>query len=228
LEDKFKRILCTHNDGGVGKTTLAAHAAGILIDQGKSVLMVDCDDQADLWQFFTRGVIPNQNMDSRPIQNHTILWNPNRTRIPKVELGEHNHAILDIDTPLSNTVEIILGEHPDLVLVPINTSQEIKALRNLPRTLQVFSNLAKNTGVNPRVIVVPLGVSEYSVKKVVERIEPTNRPNDFRLAPAFPNLQEEMQKAVYSDYRYIWSNENQDPNLYNYDLYNYFDALLTC
>ncbi|MCX5982311.1 MAG: AAA family ATPase [Nostocales cyanobacterium LacPavin_0920_SED1_MAG_38_18] len=45
-------ILCTHNDGGVGKTTLAVHVAGVLINRQDSTLLVDCDDQADFWQFY--------------------------------------------------------------------------------------------------------------------------------------------------------------------------------
>ncbi|MBR8836844.1 MAG: AAA family ATPase [Stigonema ocellatum SAG 48.90 = DSM 106950] len=46
-------ILCTHNSGGVGKTTLAIHATGVLSSQsGRTTLLIDCDDQADSWQFY--------------------------------------------------------------------------------------------------------------------------------------------------------------------------------
>ena len=47
----MKVILCTHNSGGVGKTTLAVHLAGVLSKKG-DVLLIDCDDQADSWKFY--------------------------------------------------------------------------------------------------------------------------------------------------------------------------------
>ena len=39
-----------------------------------------------------------------------------------------------------------------------------------------MSDIGKNTGVNPRVVVVPLGVSGDSVKNVVNQIESENKP----------------------------------------------------
>ena len=38
-------VLCTHNDGGVGKTTLALHVAGSLQTKLSRILLIDCDDQ---------------------------------------------------------------------------------------------------------------------------------------------------------------------------------------
>ncbi|KPQ31702.1 MAG: CobQ/CobB/MinD/ParA nucleotide binding domain [Phormidium sp. OSCR] len=216
------KILCTHNDGGVGKTTLAVHAAGLLLEQGSNVLMIDCDDQADFWQFFTRGKQPGKNKDYHRLGDSTIVWDKKRESIRNTANPEgYAHVVLDIDSPLVNTVKAIIGGQPDLVLVPINTSQEIKALRNLPRTLKVFSNLAKNTGVNPRVVVVPLGVSGDSVKNVVDQIASENKPTNCRTAPALPNLQQKMQEAIYRDYRCIWSYEGEYSQIASY-----FDALL--
>ena len=37
-----------NNKGGVGKTTFLFHVAHVLADQGRSVLMVDCDSQCNL------------------------------------------------------------------------------------------------------------------------------------------------------------------------------------
>ena len=37
-------VLCTHNDRGVGKTTLALHVAGSLQTKLSRILLIDCDD----------------------------------------------------------------------------------------------------------------------------------------------------------------------------------------
>ena len=42
-------VLCTHNDGGVGKTTLALHVAGSLQTKLSRILLIDCDDGCDLY-----------------------------------------------------------------------------------------------------------------------------------------------------------------------------------
>ena len=218
------KILCTHNNGGVGKTTLAVHIAGLLLEKGRNVLMIDCDDQADFWRFFTRGKDPTKNPDYHGLGNSTVVSNKTRESIKSVaKPDEYADVVLDIDSPLSNTVEVIIGSQPDLVLVPINTSQKIKALANLPRTLKVMSGIGKSIGINPRVVVVPLGVSGDSVKNVVDQIESENKPTNCRTAPALPELQKEMQKAIYQDYRYIWSYDWSECS----QLASHFNALLT-
>lgn len=217
------KILCTHNNGGVGKTTLAVHIAGLLLEQGSDVLMLDCDDQADFWQFFSRGRKPRKHKDSHVLEDSTVIWNKRRESVTDVaDPDGYAHVVLDIDSPLANTVEVIIGSQPNLVLVPINASQERKALRNLPRTLKVLSDIGKNTGFNPKVVVVPLGVSEDSVRNVVGKIESENKPTSCRTAPSLPDLQKEMQKAIYQDYRYIWSYGDGYSQLTRY-----FNALVT-
>ncbi|BAI89232.1 hypothetical protein N39L_13470 [Limnospira platensis NIES-39] len=102
-------ILCTHNDGGVGKTTLAVHIAGVLLSRGYSVLLVDCDDQADLWQFFTKGKIPTQSKDSEDLENSKLIWDKDKGSLKgKANPAYFDHVVLDIDTPLQNTVQVIL------------------------------------------------------------------------------------------------------------------------
>lgn len=146
-------ILYTHNDEGVGKTTLAVHIAGVLLNKGDSVLLVDCDDRADFWQFFTDR-LPSRSQDTFLVENSTVIWNKKRDSIKKqADLNTYDHVVLDIDSPLQNTVQVILGDDPDIILVPINKSQKVKALRNLPRTLNVISQLESKTDSNPQVII---------------------------------------------------------------------------
>lgn len=209
-------ILCTHNDGGVGKTTLAVHMAGVLLNRGDSVLLVDCDDQADLWQFFTKGRIPTQPKDSYDLENSKLIWDKNKGSLRgKANPTYFDHVVLDIDTPLKNTVQVILGNDPDLIFVPVNKSQKKKALRNLPRTLKVISKLESKIGFNPTVIIVPLGISAESVEDVVSRILSDDKPRNCQIAPEMKDLQDEIQEAIYQDYQYIWSYE-QHQKLYSY------------
>ncbi len=108
-------ILCTHNDGGVGKTTLAVHSAGVLISQLDRTLLIDCDDQADSWQFYT-GREPSKLNDIDIEDNRTVISNKNRASIKKLaKPQQYDHVVLDIDSPLQNTVQVIIGNDPDLI-----------------------------------------------------------------------------------------------------------------
>lgn len=212
-------ILCTHNDGGVGKTTLAVHAAGVLISPLYRTLLIDCDDQADFWQFYT-GREPSKAQDLETEANRTVISNKERKSIKSLaKPQQYDHVILDIDSPLKNTVQVIVGNAPNLILVPINESQKTKALRNLPRTLKVISQLSK-PGFSPEVIIVPLGITEDAISQVVERIDIENKPNQCKIASEMPNIQAQMQIAIYEDRKYIWDYED-----YKY-LFEYFRTLL--
>ena len=154
-------ILCTHNDGGVGKTTLAIHAIGALQFQLGRILLIDCDDQADSWQFYSDG-IPKKLKDVLIKDDISLIWNKDRESIKRLTKPEqYDHIVLDVDSPLQNTVKLIVDNEPDVVLVPVNKSQEIKALRNLPRTLSVIAQLEAKTGIALRVIVRTYNLENY-------------------------------------------------------------------
>lgn len=122
-------ILCTHHSGGVGKTTLAVHIAGCLYLKRKDqILLMDCDSQADAWRFCT-GRDPESEKELYEANSClAVQWNPGRARIKRAELEDYDHIVLDIDSPLENTVQTITQNHPDLILAPINYSQQHKAL----------------------------------------------------------------------------------------------------
>ena len=213
-------ILCTHNDGGVGKTTLAVHIAGVLLNRQESTLLVDCDDQADFWQFYIDRN-PEKSKDWERYENSTVMYNERREAIPKeLPKGQYDHIVLDINSPLKNTVQTIVGNDPDLILVPVNKSQRIKALRNLPRTLKVIAQLETKAGYAPQVVIVPLGISKSSIYDIVDRLEDDLKPQRYRVADQMDDYQEEMQSAIYQDRKYIWDYEGLE------HLYDYFVDLL--
>jgi chromosome partitioning protein len=213
-------ILCTHNDGGVGKTTLAVHIAGVLLNRQDSTLLIDCDDQADFWQFYIDRN-PEKSKDWERLENSTVMYNGRREAIPKeLPKGQYDHIVLDIDSPLKNIVQTIVGNDPDLILVPVNKSQEIKALRNLPRTLKVIAQLETKAGYAPQVVIVPLGISQSSIYQIVDRLEDDLKPQRYRVADEMPDCQEQMQFAIYQDRKYIWDYEGLE------HLYDYFVDLL--
>jgi chromosome partitioning protein len=202
------KILCTHNDGGVGKTSLAVHVVGALQTTLGRTLVIDCDDQADTWQFFNP-TIPAKDKDVFWKEDITVVCNKNRESIKRLAKPEqYDHVVLDMDSPLKNTVQIIVGNTLDLVLIPVNKSQKKKALRNLPRTLNVIASLESKTGTSPRTTIVPLGIERDEVVKVVESVE--RKPRGYAIAPAMPNLEDLMQDAIYEDRRYIWQYEGNE------------------
>ena len=211
-------VLCTHNDGGVGKTTLAVHVAGTLQAKLSRILLIDCDDQADFWQFYSN-TLPQQNKDIFLGEDISVIWNRKREAIRRLTKPEqYDHIVLDMDSSLQNSVEMIVGSQPDLVLVPVNASQKIKALRNLGRTLSVIAQLAEKTGNSPRTVIVPLGVPVTEIMPTLQQTDLSNFP--WEVAPAMPNLQDLMQIAIYQDRKYIW----QYPDYA--DMLDYFSNLL--
>lgn len=55
------RFIVTNQKGGVGKTTLVFHLASLFASDGKSVLVVDLDPQANLTSCFLRGELPPEH-----------------------------------------------------------------------------------------------------------------------------------------------------------------------
>lgn len=213
----MKVILCTHNSGGVGKTSLAVHVAGWLAQEGR-VLLIDCDDQADAWKFYA-GKEPSKSKDFCSAKDISVITNSERTSIKKLaKPQQYDYVVLDMDTPLPNIVQVILGSDPHLILIPINASQKYKSLENLEATLDVIAQLESKATYPPEVIIVPLGISENDVNERLLQCE--NKPNNYTVAPKMRNLQDEMQKAIYQSRDYIWNFPNCK------DLFNYFGSFI--
>ncbi len=102
-------ILCTHNSGGVGKTTLATHITGIFASRIGKTLLIDCDDQADSWQFYAKNP-PSQDETLYEVSDDLSLYeNKAKKKITQTRLDRYDNIILDIDSPLANTVQLIVN-----------------------------------------------------------------------------------------------------------------------
>ncbi len=212
-------ILCTHNSGGVGKTTLAIHTAGVLASQvGRTTLLIDCDDQADSWQFYAKRM-PNDKELLKVGDRLSILDNQKREKITNlVNLEEYDHIVIDIDSEFLNTLQIILTNDPDIILIPVNKSQRRKALNKLDIVLSAMSKLESKYGYSPKVIIVPLGVTQELILERLEKIN--NKPQSCSVALPIRDLEDEMSLAVYEDRNYIWNYTDCQ------DLYQAFSLLL--
>ncbi|MBD2777408.1 ParA family protein [Iningainema tapete] len=212
-------ILCTHNSGGVGKTTLAIHAAGVLSSQsGRTTLLIDCDDQADSWQFYANRM-PNQYELLKVGDSLSILDNQKRQKITNiVNLEEYDHIVIDIDSEFLNTIHAIIYNQPDVVLIPVNKSQRRKALNKLPIVLSAVALLESKYGYSFEVIIVPLGVKQDVVLEALKQVQ--DKPQSCRVALAIRDLQDEMSLAVYEDRKYIWDYTGCE------DLYQDFCSIL--
>ena len=217
----MKVILCTHNSGGVGKTTLAVHLAGVLSKKG-DVLLIDCDDQSDSWKFYV-GEEPNEELDFNSVDTRpgiSVMTNPNRKSIKRlVKPQQYDYVVLDMNTPLANIVQVILGSDPHVIFVPISSSSRYKGLNNLEPTLNLIFEVEAKATFTPEVFVVPLGISADEVQEQVNSIE--DKPSQCSVASEMDNLQDIMQEAVYYHRKYIW----EDPEYQ--ELENYFEDLIT-
>lgn len=213
MSSNTKIILCTYDKGGVGKTTLAVHITGILQKQTQGqILLVDCDPRPDAWIFF-KGRRPQAGETRRTINSHLdVLWNPPRLNPPKFEpikksdLEVYDYIVIDTDSPPEDTVAMIRNNLPNIILIPINTSQK-RSLKDLPVFLDTSADIEKRAnlepGLNyyPKFIVVPLGIPEAdAVSKLNETKE---KPKFCQVAPAMENLQDQISDALEKN-SYIW------------------------
>ncbi|HYW18246.1 MAG TPA: AAA family ATPase [Nodularia sp. (in: cyanobacteria)] len=112
----MKKIAIYHNKGGVGKTTIAVNLAAALRKQGKNVLLIDIDSQANTT--FATGLIKFQFEEDDDLKDHNVYH--------LLESGEFN-LISDIvrKSDYFNNPEI------DVIPSHITLIQEQEKLNNI-------------------------------------------------------------------------------------------------
>lgn len=123
-------VLVTNHKGGVGKTFLAVHLARRVANQGRRVLLVDCDGQSDAFQFFARAKASSGTYREHEPNLHLIA-NRECQSIRSMGFEEANYdlILLDADADLASAVKNILQNDIDRILVPVD--RQVKAITNL-------------------------------------------------------------------------------------------------
>lgn len=209
-------ILCTQHKGGAGKTTLAVHLAGVLTTQLNRILLIDCDTQRNAWFFYCRSKAQTP-LEMKDYSNRlSVLWNPEREPIKRIaDIQTYDHIILDMSTPLPETVKVIVDNYPDVVFIPV--SKHPWAIEGLFDTLPVISKLEEFAGFSPEIIIVPLGSYKQNISERLQNIP--NLPSRYRLANRMKDLNKEVDKAL-DEGRFIWDYSSLE------NLSDYFRSLL--
>ena len=122
------KILCIHFKGGVGKSTTAVHAVGVLMSQSEKTLLIDGDRQVTSYCFFNGGerpdsadeypISPNLSLiplyPTEPITGHLVS-----NRLRKLQKIPYDHLVVDTTPDPAVTNQIISEIDPDLILIPI-------------------------------------------------------------------------------------------------------------
>jgi chromosome partitioning protein len=203
------KIVIAQHKGGVGKTTLATHVAGVLSGNGlDKVLLMDCDSQGDSFRFFSKR-LPEKNMDiEEGMDEVDILWNPSRAKLATENTySEYDHVVVDIDTKVQNALQVITELVPDVILIPID--QQYLSLEHLAEVLRLLSKTEGKITYPATVKIVQMG-SNHDIRPVLESLP--NRPRNLYYGHDLPYLPLVFNKSL-RDCNYAWNDAS-----HNYDL----------
>lgn len=120
------RTICFYNHkGGVGKTTMCSAIAGELINQGKKVLLIDCDSQANLSSTFC----PKVNLELAD-----YFFNNNDVEVLKKVIHQTNYENLFIIPSKKLSVGGRIDEWKDTQVI---RTENRNVIENFIKTLSV-------------------------------------------------------------------------------------------
>lgn len=144
-------LAVVNNKGGVGKTTTAVHLAAVLAAEGKKVLAVDIDTQANLlMHFFTNKIVNEQRAKQNgkalsPLQHTsgvTILplsfWQTTQAQLTETirnHATEYDFVVIDCPPSLESRTNAAL-DAADKVLIP--TEAEHFSVKGIQQLLSVM------------------------------------------------------------------------------------------
>ena len=193
------KIVVAQHKGGVGKTTLAVHVAGVLTNELDKVLLIDCDSQADAFRFFTK-TKPNSSMELQEgMDEIDVLWNYKREKLSKKQrFEEYEHIIVDIDTRVQNALQVITEIEPDIIFIPVDRQK-----LSVEHLGEVLSLIARNEGIinyPTRVKIVQMG-SQHNLDDRLKTLQ--NIPKYLSYGFSIPYL-DEFDDPLNNG-KYIWN-----------------------
>ena len=158
------RIVVAQHKGGVGKTTLAVHVAGVLKSEYYKSYLIDCDSQGDAFRFFS-GAVPQSSLEhKRGMDNVDVLWNPERLKMNnKNAFSGYEHIVVDIDTRIENALSVILEINPDIVLLPV--SNQFLSLTHAEDSVALIQKCEGIFGYNVKKLIVGMG-THFTTEKL--------------------------------------------------------------
>ena len=144
-------ISVVNSKGGVGKSTMAVHLAAWLHDQGKTVILADCDKQQSSSEWI-REATPD--IKAIRLDNADVILN----ELPNLA-QDCDYVIADGPGSLAETSRALLLRS-DLAIVPCKASMlEVRALAKATEALRQSQDIRK--GVPEAVIVLSMVAMHY-------------------------------------------------------------------
>ncbi|HCE1990124.1 TPA: ParA family protein [Vibrio parahaemolyticus] len=194
------KIVIAQHKGGVGKTTLALHVAGILSERElEETLLIDCDTQADSF-YFLHGDYPREKLDLCNNSCPQVLWNPDRTSLSKSgAYAKYDNIVVDIDTRIQNAMQVIMEVNPETVLIPVD--DQFLAVHHLREAIDLVIDSVGKFMYPVNIVVVPMGVKDANL---ISEIRNITKEFNVNLSPPLPYLRNEFN-ASFRSRSYVWN-----------------------
>jgi chromosome partitioning protein len=152
------RIVMTNQKGGVGKTTLVFHLATLFAGDGKRVLAIDLDPQANLTSCFLRGDLPPQN-------NSALLYDDKRPT--PITVGDHLDLV-GTDSSLGKYEDHGSTDHLDAIgsWLDTTTGYDVMIL-DTPPAMGLFTRGAL---LASDFAIIPADVSWFALKGLADLV----------------------------------------------------------
>lgn len=204
-EDHMKIVIAQHK-GGVGKTTLATHVTGILADEGdEKVLLIDCDSQGDSFKFITSYPPNSRNELATGKDDVDVIWNPQREGLAKRgAYNEYDHVVVDIDTRITNSLQVISELSPDAILIPVDNQR--LSVQHAKETASLIAEAEGIMSYPAAVKVIQMG-SSHDLSSTFDDVK--DLPKSLNTNNKLPFLQKEFDDAL-NEGEYIWEDNTYE------------------